>query len=119
MTRRQAAPAEHRALTTLAAALAAGAYTWTPGIITPALAAVITYLTVITLTASMLHHDIPHTLTATTHTLRRAATTALRGATTTLQAVASCILWLLVNLTAAINTVTPDAAKITNPHRAN
>lgn len=104
--------AQHRALTLAATALAALAATWTPGIVTPITAAVLTYLTVIGGTAWARHWDISQTLTATTLHLRAGTAAALRWTAITLQATAAWALWLLTTALTAISPTTPADATV-------
>ena len=105
-------PAQHRALTIAAVALGSLAATWTPGIVTPITAAVLTYLTVIGGTAWARHWDISQTLTATTLHLRAGTAAALRWTAITLQSLAAWALWLLTTALAAVSPATPADANI-------
>lgn len=86
---------ETAALTSLAISLATLAWTWTPGLITPAVLAVLTYLALVTGAAKLLRWNAPHTLLATSITLRHTAATLIRATAWTLQTITQAILWLL------------------------
>lgn len=105
-------PATHRALTVTAIALGALAATWTPGIVTPITAAILTYLAIITGTAWARHWDTSHTLTATTQHLRAGTAATLRWTAITLQATAAWALWLLTTALTAISPTTPADASV-------
>ena len=95
MNRRQPTQPETSALTSTAIALATLAWTWTPGLITPAVLAVLTYLTVITGAAKILRWDTPHTLLASSIALRNTIASLIRATAWTLQTITAGALWLL------------------------
>lgn len=95
MTSRHPTQPETAALTSTAISLATLVWTWTPGLITPAVAAILTYLAVLTGAAKLLRWNIPHTLLATSITLRHTAAALIRATAWTLQTITQALLWLL------------------------
>jgi hypothetical protein len=95
VTRRQATQPELQTLTSTATALATLAFTWTPGLVTPVIAAVLTYLAAITAGSQALRWHTPHTLAATNLILRHTLATTIRATAWTVQALATATLLAL------------------------
>lgn len=92
---RQPTQPELQALSTIAIGLAALAWTWTPGLITPAVTAVLVYLATITGASRLFRWNVSHALLASSIILRHTIANLLRGATAIIQALATAALWLL------------------------
>jgi hypothetical protein len=105
MSRRTATHPELQALTTTAISLATLAFTWTPGLATPVIAAVLTYLAVTTGGSWALRWHTPHTLAATNLILRHTIAATLRATAWAIRTIATALLWLLNTATQHLTNI--------------